>query len=686
MSKCNFTQYVSPNLCIGDSLAAFNSNFAKLDEGLCNVPAIQPGPGVSVSTHLTEQEDTVLRLGVKKTISSFGNNEAKFDYRSNTADSDVYIPLNDGTVITTTQFSQITATSQVNDSNYSNPLATICTTIPSRGSIPKLTLFWTANGGYDYTLYNTNSANSLQFNGAVTALLSSANGIYVGGDFTSVGGQTNRKFCVLSLTKGVTSGNVLYGKTGGVISNPLTAVNEDLGSFGRVNAIAEIGQFLIIGGSFRSLTRGKGLLIYNKSTKEFFPFYVNGVVHDIQTGSATAATGGYESVIYVGGRFDYINYGSESASDISGIRVYTNGLVKISLNKILLGYPNSSIDKTFASNQASLYTGPATINTIVAENYRVYIGGSFEIRKKYRPTAPTIPGTRYVITAKNIALINETTGDQVTDWKPILNGEVYSMKYDPSDPYIYVGGAFTEYFTNTQLYTTPRPADETINASGLIVFSAVTNEGGSQDSPIFVQTWRPQFNGPVTNIDVAPGVGSYVYCLGLFSLVDGNVANGSAVITKAKGNTGAVFTRWDANLSRAPLPNSTALAYIPAASGVFVGGAFSHANSSPRQSLAHFTGANNEFIYSNTKPVIWQVGAQTYSHGQPFDIDTTSYVSTSAYSGPYGTINRTELNINPDSFKYSADGDYVRFFIRRPKNNDKFPHAAYVVGWKLEFN
>ena len=48
MSVCNYTQLVSPNTCLGDSLATFNANFSALDEGLCNVPDVHPGVGTSV--------------------------------------------------------------------------------------------------------------------------------------------------------------------------------------------------------------------------------------------------------------------------------------------------------------------------------------------------------------------------------------------------------------------------------------------------------------------------------------------------------------------------------------------------------------------------------------------------------------------------------------------------------------
>jgi hypothetical protein len=55
MSTLSFTQLVTPDTCIGDSLATFNSNFSALDDALYKQPAIVPGRGTTTSQHITEQ-------------------------------------------------------------------------------------------------------------------------------------------------------------------------------------------------------------------------------------------------------------------------------------------------------------------------------------------------------------------------------------------------------------------------------------------------------------------------------------------------------------------------------------------------------------------------------------------------------------------------------------------------------
>ena len=189
---------------------------------------------------------------------------------------------------------------------------------------------------------------------------------------------------------------------------------------------------LIVGGSFQSIAKGKSLTIVDRSNNNVYPFYVNGTVNDL----AIVGTD-----LYVGGTFDYINYTAQSVSNISGLRVYTNGLIKISLIT-LTGFPNSSIDQSFATAIRSLFNGPATINTFAQKSGTLYIGGSFTI------------GNPSNLTARSLAILNTTDGSQDLSWKPIINGEVLTISVDGD--YLYVGGDFKTIHTALQFYATPR--------------------------------------------------------------------------------------------------------------------------------------------------------------------------------------------------------------------------------------
>ena len=166
MSVCNFTQYVSPNTCIGDSLATFNANFSALDEGLCSVPDVLGGNGTEAHIEITEQNHTLVHISTKN---SFVHGTT-FDYQKGAASTNLYIK--DGTTIPATTFPYV---STVNDTE---PVA-IFSTISLTNAVPKVSLFWTASGSDNLTIYATNSAASvlnkgpIGFNGPVTSLYSS---------------------------------------------------------------------------------------------------------------------------------------------------------------------------------------------------------------------------------------------------------------------------------------------------------------------------------------------------------------------------------------------------------------------------------------------------------------------------------------------------------------------------------
>lgn len=661
MSKCNITQYVSPNTCIGDSLATFNSNFAKLDEGLCIIPTPVAGIGTMVIKEQTEQETEIFRISSPTVL--FGKT---FDFQSNSIEK-FDISLSDGTIMSTTAFYNITAEPYYSNSSIQNPFGVFTVALPSR-SIPRFTLLWTASGAPDDTLFNTNSASRLSINGAVnTVVVSQADPsvIYIGGDFTTIGGQQSRKLGRISLTTGVTGVSLDRGYTGTLLSNPLTSVNSDLGSIGSVNAILESGDLLVVAGNFQSLTHGRGLVILNKVTGELFPFYVNGTVKCLETESSND-----DINLYVGGSFDFINYNAQSVSVASGLRVYTNGLIKISLTKILQGFPNSSIDKVFASNQVKLYNGPAVINAVHSISQKVYIGGSFEIR------------TNSIITAKNLALISVASsqgivGTQTQTWNPIVEGEVHKIASDGI--FLYVAGAFNRFYSSAEFYARPRSLSEEYSVGNLMAFAILDPVlNNSLPSPVFFYTWKPNFNGPVTNILLKS---PYVYCVGQFTKIGNKSVNGAAVLSQASAGSPAV-SEYAWNLNPSHIPSSIAHTL----SSIIIGGPFTHINSKERAGLSRVSEFMKSFVVSTTKPVIWQVAIKTLNSGTNLSLDSsTTYTSTSAYPGLYGTLNLTELTLDREAFKFSAPGDLVRFFVRRPKKNDLFASGAYVVGWKLEF-
>ena len=646
MSVCNYTQLVSPNTCLGDSLATFNANFSALDDGLCGVPNVVAGTGVVVDSEFSEQSHSAVRVSTKNSFVY----DTNFD--CNIAAAPEIISLGDGTTAAVTTFPYVSSGSGT------DPLATF-STISLTNEAPRVTLFWTASGTDNLTVYATNSAFSssdkgpIGFNGPVTALLASGDTLYVGGEFTTVGGVNCKKFCVIDLSSGAS--HPTLGTVGTLAGNPLSSYG-DMESFGTVHAIAEYGNLLIVGGSFQSLAKGRGLVILDRSTGNVYPFYVNGTVNDLLI---------VGSDLYVGGTFDYVNYTAQSVSVVSGLRVYTNGLLKISLST-LIGFPNSSIDQTFAANVISSFNEPSTINALALKGDTVYMGGLFSIKG----------GSS--LTAKNLAIL-AADGTQNTSWTPIVGGEVFTLAVDGD--YLYVGGAFRSFHTSYQYYSNPRTNNVLTEAYNAICFklSVTTN-------PFFEFNWKPVFNGAVTKFAFHDSTyNSSVYCYGKFTQVNAKAAGYIAAVEKSYNNfrVGSELL-WQINLqSSPPLINQGVIRYN---NSVVVGGSFTKVNAKDRFYLARVNGVDETLSTASLSSVIWESGTQLCSPGMSLNTDFTTFVSASAYPGVYGTVNQTTFPVDHESFEGYSEGDLIKFFVRRPKLTGSFNKPVHVLGWKVDFN
>lgn len=649
MSLCNFTQLVSPTTCLGDSLATFNANFSALDEGLCRLSDVLPGLGVDVHTVMTEQEAYKTNISVRN---SFTYN-TKFDYINGTTTYEQHIALKDGTTNPVTTFACVTAGSEA------DPIATF-STVSLTNQPPKVTIFWTASGGNDVTVYATNSASNnvgpISFNGPVTALLSSGNVLYVGGEFTTVGGATYNKFCQIDLTGNDSISASVLGPFGSAVGDPLSAQG-DLEPYGSVHCIAESNTLLIVGGSFQSLSKGRGLTILDRASGNSYPFYVNGIVKDLLV---------MEGNLYIAGSFDYINYAAQSVSIISGLRVYANGLAKINLNT-LYSFPNSSIDKTFAKNTLTLFSSNTTVvNSLASKNGNIYIGGLFDIRNGSTLTARSLAGIH-------------SDGTQNISWKPIVEGEVLTLDIDGN--YLYVGGKFNSMFTSAEYYSKPRRESDRTRAYNAICFKVI-----SASSPTYEYNWKPVFNGPVTKFAFHnEEFGSYVYCYGQFTMVNNLEANYLAAVEKSyeNNNEGRLYS-WRNNLQKpAPLYNNALLRY---ANSVIVGGNFTSVNDINRPYLAQITGVFESLSSVPLSSVVWELGSQTCPAGGSLGMNLSNFVTCSANPNSFGTVNHTTFEINSNVFTGYKEGELIKFFLRRPKNTGVYPFPVYVIGWKVDFN
>lgn len=633
---------------MGDSLAIFNANFLALDDGLCRIPSVVSGPGTNVSLEHSEQSHASLRVSSRNSFTY----DTSFTYK-NAAVLSQSAALYNGTTLNVTTFPRVTSQSET------EPLA-VFSSIALTDKAPKVSLFWIASGADNSTVYATNSSISLfdespiEFNGSVTSLLVSHGLLYVGGEFTAVGGVDCKKFCAINLTTG--ESDPYLGTKGTLAGNPLSALG-DLGTVGTVHAIAEHGNLLIVGGSFESISKGRGLVILDRSTGYVYPFYVNGTVNDLLVVGTD---------LYVGGQFDFVNYTAQGVSVYSGLRVHTNGLLKISL-AMLTSFPNHSIDRSFAANVLTkTFTGPAAINTFAKKGNTIYIGGRFEFASEHSPLATSI------------AMLS-SSGTIDTTWSSVVGGEVFTLAVDGN--YLYVGGDFRSFHSTFQFNSTPRTADETTEA-----YNAVCLTIDNPTNPVLETRWKPRFNGAVTKFAFHDDLfNSYVYCYGRFTEVNGNQFRYIASIEKSYNNTRTgIEALWKMDLQRGPDLINQGLVRL--SDSIVVGGNFSKINNQHRKYLARVNGVDESLSTTALSSVAWNFGSHLSSPGTSLEMDFTEFVTVSAYPGLYSTVNQTTFAVDPRTLKGSSEGDLIQFFVRRPRSTSGLNQPVHVIGWKVDYN
>ena len=668
MSACNYTQPILASTCIGDSLFTINQNFSAVDEGLCSVPDLQAGIGIRVRADVSEQLNNNVEVAVNN-LYAYGT---RFD--SLTLATEQNITVSDGTSTVVTTFPYTASPSGPRPSGA-------FTAVALSNSAPQVSLYWTASGSDPLlTVYATNSSfdtstrGSTWFNGPVTALYRADNSWYVGGEFTACGGAECKKFAVLQLGAGTL--HPTLSTTGLSAASPFAPLGDPgLGDIGAVNSIttatAAGKDVLVIGGSYQSTSKGKGLSVFNQTDSTLFPFFVNGTVNSL------CVDGDY---LYIGGDFDFLLYGNAASSVSTGLRVYTKGFARISLTQLLAGTPDAAIDRAFAANITSLFRGNCSINSIAAYSSIIYAGGQFQCQ-----------GSGSTLTGQNLAAFNPD-GTQNLLWQPIVNGPVYALVFDDTTAdgggvFLYAGGDFSRVFTSSQFYATRRINDDSTYFYNAAAFLVLTN-GLAVDG-----FWKPEFNGPVTSFALHDSeVLSYLYCYGTFTEANNGSATYLAAVSKAlqAGTSSGPSAFWSASLQTGPrLVNSAILRWD---NSVVIGGCFTRINTSDRYYLARVSGVGEDVYTPSLSSVYWDFNAQVVGQGMPFsikDLNTTTYTTSSA-PGAYGTVNCTTFPVTQEGFTNVVPGQLCRFIVRRPGNNgtvnDSFRQDANILGWKVDFN
>ena len=370
MPSCQYTTLIPSSQCIGDSLRTINSNFTILNDELCKIPR---AVGDGKDTFVTHEMDLLGCNNIKLEIAPKPTLYKKFDSISGNVTLSS-CALSDGFNADMYVFPYI---SSLKDSK---PIGTF-DAISENGS-PQLTLFWTASSNNAETVFATNSSvsfgqrGSVSPDGPVHCFCEVGDTLYIGGEFNNIGTTISRKFATIDW-----GGGDLHNELGNVGLSAVSLFDEsvDFGKNGSVNFIKnvsitvdiednDIRDIFIVGGSFKSPTAGRSLLIYSNSDQQGYQFYVNGSLHDC------AVVG---SDLYVVGRFDFVNYGNAAESFKSGKRYYSKSILKISLIKLLNNQQHNCIDSAFCQTIQSSLTNVCEINCIVETSNQLFIGGEF---------------------------------------------------------------------------------------------------------------------------------------------------------------------------------------------------------------------------------------------------------------------------------------------------------------------
>jgi hypothetical protein len=665
MSNCSFTRKIPSQQCIGDSLRTINSNFSALDAGLCDLPSIEsldldirPGldllgyPKINISTEVAPIYQKELSFSSLVTLSSL-------KFSDSTSISAYSFPY-DGSPLN------------------AKPFGTFETISNGTGS-PQLTLFWMGSSTNSLaTVFAANSSISLGskgpiwFNDTVDCFYKDGSTLYVGGQFTQVGGTTMRKFASINLDGGTFHPSL--GWTGTILPSPIDA-GGDLGSEGTVNFITKKtvsgNDLIIVGGSFNSSTKGRSLVVHNETLGIFYSFYFNGELRDFIID---------ETDLYVVGEFDFCNYGPSAGTIVSGSRIYSKSIAKINLLQLFTA-PNACIDEDFAANIENLFQKSVSLYCIEHQSDILYLGGSFRIQ------------VGATTNHQNIIAIG--LNGLARPWYAIINGPVHTMVNDPILSYLYVGGKFSSIATKDQYYNGLVALPASSKCSNAIAFTLVNPSAPA------LRDWKPKFNEAVHKMILheVDDLDSYVYCMGAFSEVN-NVPVGhicSIIKTSAVfDNEGALGPSWPVYLQSGSSPNSNAL--LKDTGCLFVGGNFTSVNGIIKYHFAKIAGVNESPLIAAPTKVSWDIGGQICSQNQSVVLDFANVpVKRSEVEvGPYGAINKTTFEPLQEGFKGLTKNQLCRFYIKRPGNigifqdfpatDDTYQKNVFLLGWTIDFN
>ncbi len=476
------------------------------------------------------------------------------------------------------------------------------------------------NGSQPEALFNKN------ITGAVKCMAIYQNILYLGGNFSSIDGQTRNNLAAINLATGaltswapqpdgevntitISNGTIWVGGSfsliGSQVRSSLASVTTSgtvnpfsMGINGIVKSIAVVDSLVYVGGSFNtagSITRNNiaSFNSFSNTLRNWNP-NVDGPV------LAMAISG---STLYIGGEF--YSAGTSSRNNLAALNIQTgiattfNPNVDAKVNCINLTGSTLSVGGTFMNvgtseikNFARISTsGSVSTNTPIVNSEvnaigilgdSCLIGGSFS----------SIGG----IKQRNLAILDINSGAAIS-WSVLVDGEVKAMERIGGN-LVVAGSFFSVNQTQRQsiaiidtIYGNPTSFDagcqgiiNTMHILGtqLFVGGAFSAIGGTSRNNLaalslttgIATTWNPDADAEVFDLKRN---GSLLFAAGDFNNLGSTAIRKVASFNLANN---ASLRSWSYNF------DSTVFALSFYNSGVFTGGLFEHVNSSSRNGLA----------------------------------------------------------------------------------------------------
>lgn len=687
----SYTTDIPGNECLGDSRARINTNFTNLDNSLTNLSGSHLNLVTNVNTLAISVPDpnnivTSIRAGDGILLNRVPGINATGEVTIDTYNSIEHINYGDFSPLPGTSVSPV-ANYPVDDGTtinfYRFPINTTTPPGLSFNSIalgtraPKVSLYWTASAPATTTLFATNSAVSTRAlgrtapNNSVYTMELDGNTAYVGGSFTTIGGQNRRRFAIINLagtpqtTTGPTGSLTTAGGSGsiGEIERLFLNSSGSAGFNGAIHCIkvATVGskKYMFVGGSFTNAPAGD-----NTGTALGQRF----AIFDITDGFNSTYTYTFNSTVYdllVVGNYLYIAgaFTSGKRNNLNAANITMKGLTRIDLTGL-------EIDTTFTANTVSNTEGIRTsshgIYTLEHLDGRLYTGGWHSARIGQGSA-----------TTHQYIMAHTLDGKVFGPWQPILNGGVTVLKVDTTRKTLYAGGQFTRYKT----FTTSNIVRNYVAAFNL-----------NTAVPQVYETWAPSFNSYVNCIDIHSenDITTPVYIGGQFNTINAKRCAHLVAVTRPEtGNAGQQLVDW------LPVINSSFLWYtqpgiirIPSTSslsGILLHGTFTQLNSLPRNYFGRMSG-RGESVPPPLSSISWSVAGSVIGEGSQLSINTDAAVVVQDTPQGFGVINKTEITMTEAEFDGVSRGDICRYTIRRPSTTDTYRRDVWLIGASVDYN